>query len=89
MKPDPDMMSRAFGISSDALEAIGKFQTMSGFHFGRDARHSSAYQHIRNLADALHVASAKLNQNLLDTDDRLEDNETLNYHREHGIDDIG
>ena len=71
MRPDPDMMSQALSRSANALEAIGRFQVRTGFQFGRDATHASAYRHVRDLADALSDASAKLNAIAMDADERL------------------
>lgn len=71
MKPDPHMMRMAMSSAKDALDAIGRFQVSAGFAFGRDGSHISSYQSVRDLADALHNASAKLNHAALEADERL------------------
>ena len=71
MKPDPDMMMLAMHNSSRALEAISKFQVRAGFAFGSDATHIGSYKHVKDLADELQSIGGKLQQALLDADERL------------------
>ena len=79
MKPDPNMMSQAMGLTSDAQRALGRFNYSIRFAFEHDMvrvktfrhTHAGSLREIKALAGELQDIAARLYKTAQEADERL------------------